>query len=64
MWVFWIIAVIAIIFIVKLLLRNDSCTRDSATDVDALEILRQRYANGEIDEVTFEKMKKTLDESG
>jgi len=33
----------------------------SAPDVSATEILRQRYARGEINEETFERMKAHLD---
>ncbi len=62
MWVFWIIAFLAVFIIIKLLLRNDSCTPDGSNGMDALAILKQRFASGEIDEETFEKMKKSLDD--
>jgi len=61
MWLFLIIAVIVLIVVIKLLLKNDSCTSDAS--VDALEILRQRFARGEIDEETFEKMKHSLEDN-
>ncbi len=31
---------------------------------DALEILRQRYASGEIDATTFDQMRERLESSG
>ena len=34
------------------------------SDVSALEILRQRYARGEIDAATFENMRERLEVSG
>ncbi len=38
--------------------------RPFARERDALEILRQRYARGEIDAVTFEQMRERLEASG
>ena len=60
MWLFLIIAALVLFVVIKLLLKNDRCT--SAASLDAMEILRQRFARGEIDEETFEKMKRSLED--
>ena len=57
MWLFILLALIAIVILVRLLLRRGQCTPSNA---DALEILRQRFARGEIDEEEFERRRKAL----
>ncbi len=61
MWVFLIVAVIIILIVIKLLLNRGTCTPDDS--LDAMEILRKRFARGEIDEETFEKMKRSLEDN-
>ena len=37
---------------------------DGSMNLDAMEILRRRYARGEIDGTTFEQMRERLEHSG
>ena len=54
MWFFWLIMLIAIIFLIKHFLAP------SQPPERALELLKKRYANGEINKDEFEEIKKTL----
>ena len=38
--------------------------RETAFEPDAMEILRRRYARGEIDATTFDQMRERLESSG
>jgi putative membrane protein len=58
MWVFWIVLVV----IVVMLLKQFSGTSEQPKEHDALEILKRRYAKGEIDEAEYQKRKETLEE--
>jgi len=60
MWVFWIVLAVFIIWIVKASINNNSSSNNHP-DERALEILKRRYANGEIDEAEFERKRKTLE---
>jgi len=74
MWAFWVVGIIIVLLIIKVLFGNDRCTgspesdagcgscqHSSDSDMDALDILKKRFASGDIDEDTFEKMKRALD---
>jgi putative membrane protein len=56
MVLFWALLVVGVVFLVRWLLGQ---SKESRTD-SALEILRQRYARGEIDKDEFESKKKDL----
>jgi putative membrane protein len=55
MWAIWLLVIFSIYALIKLFFNQASSSGDSS-----LEILKQRYARGEIDSVQFEKMKKEL----
>jgi putative membrane protein len=55
MLVFWALVITAIVLAVRWLSSQGSASRDNA-----LEILRQRYARGEINKEEFEARKKDL----
>ena len=56
--IFWIVLIGVIILVVKLLSsRNGGVTADPES---AMEILKKRYAKGEITEEQFDKMKEKL----
>jgi len=57
MWVFillfWVLVVTGLVLLVKLLHKKNS-------NESALDILKKRYARGEIDQETFNRMKKEV----
>ncbi len=54
MWLFWLILLVVIIVLVKLFV---SPTKDAES---AMDILKKRYAKGEITKEQFEEQKKSL----
>jgi len=61
MVVFWVLILVGLIFLIKLLIQ--STNRDKSTGSGgnrALEILKERFAKGEIDKEEFESKKKDL----
>ncbi|WP_209287193.1 SHOCT domain-containing protein [Marinobacterium alkalitolerans] len=55
---FWLLVILAIAALVKWLSGSDSRGADPARD--ALEVLNERYARGEIDRDTYREMKDEL----
>ena len=63
--VFWGLVIAALVLGVRWLLRQNRQDQaappaSSAPAPDPLEVLRHRYANGEIDEEEFERRRRTL----
>ena len=54
--------ILLLVFIVVMAIRGGSPRPPADEAKTPLEILRERYARGEIDEETFERMKKALRE--
>lgn len=54
---FWIALIIAIIYFTKHFMRDDRGSRED----DATEILKKRYAKGEITKEDYDRMKKELE---
>ncbi|GMQ88691.1 MAG: hypothetical protein BMS9Abin09_0123 [Gammaproteobacteria bacterium] len=61
MWIFWILLIIVIIAIVKAATGRGSSPGRPA-DESPMEILRKRYARGEIDEQEFERRRRELEQ--
>ena len=59
MLLFWGVIIIGGFFLVRYLMRQ-SQTAARVTENTALEILKQRYARGEINDEEFERMKAKL----
>ncbi|MFQ5644743.1 MAG: SHOCT domain-containing protein [Thiogranum sp.] len=56
MWVFWILLVIIIVAVVKVLAGSNTPPGEKP-----MELLRKRYARGEIDEQEFERRRRELE---
>ncbi len=59
MWIFWVAVVVGIVFLVKWIVQQ-SRTGEDKSEENSLEILKRRYARGEIDKEEFEQKKKDL----
>jgi putative membrane protein len=58
MWLFWIFIIVVIIWAVKAAARSSGSS--SGKQKSALDILKERYAIGEIDQQEFEQKRKDL----
>ena len=58
MWVFWIVLIVAVIWGAKAMSSNGKNTSDNQKS--ALDILKDRYAKGEIDKKEFDQKRKDL----
>ncbi len=57
MWIFWIVLVVLVVWI----LQGSSANSRSTNEESALDILKKRYAKGEIDKEEFERKRKELE---
>jgi putative membrane protein len=61
MIVFWILILVGLIFLIKWLIQSTGRGKATGSGADrSLEILKERYAKGEIDKQEFESKKKDL----
>lgn len=60
MWIFWILLVVIIVALVKVL-GPGSASPPAGEDKTPMEILRARYARGEIDDEEFERRRRELE---
>lgn len=58
-WIFWIFLIGAIIYLVFRL--NNQNSRSTQTGESALDILKKRYAKGEISKEEFDEKKKHIE---
>jgi putative membrane protein len=63
MLLFWLLIIAGLVFGISLLMRGDSTDRGRAGDdrQQPLDILRERYARGEISREEFEQMRRDLE---
>lgn len=59
MWIFWIAIIVGIILLVKWIVQQNRPGGQQQRE-NSLEILKKRYARGEIDKEEFEQKKKDL----
>lgn len=60
MWIFWLIVIFIVVFIARLMM-NSSGQKSGTTSEKPVDILKQRYARGEIDKNEFESLKQELE---
>jgi putative membrane protein len=58
-WIIWIAAIVGVIFLVRWVVQQ-SRPVEGKLEESSLELLRRRYARGEIDRNEFEQKKKDL----
>lgn len=59
-WLFWIIILIAIVYLIVRLTSQGGRSSGNQQGETALDILKERFARGEISKEEFESMKKDL----
>ena len=65
MMIFWVLVLVGLVLLIKWLIQSTSRVKSDAGNSNrALEILKERYARGEIDTAEFETMKLALSKSG
>lgn len=60
MWLFWILLIVIVVWAVKAMAGGGSGNPPSHEE-SPMEILKKRYARGEIDEEEFERRRKELE---
>jgi putative membrane protein len=60
MWIFWIVLIIIVVALVRLI-GPGSGSAPSTPDRSPMEILKARYARGEIDEEEFNRRRRQLE---
>ena len=61
MIIIWIIIIVALVFLIKLILGKSSSGEGGKSEgPSSLEILKRRYASGEISKEEFEQKKKDI----
>ena len=58
MWIFWILIIVALVWFVAFATRRGGLS--SGSEKSAMEVLKERYARGEIDRDEFEQKQKDL----
>jgi len=59
MWIFWIAVIVGLVFLIKWIIQQSKPAEKKHAE-SPLEILKKRYAQGEIDKEEFEKRKRDL----
>jgi len=59
MWIFWIAIIVGIIFLVRWVVQQ-SRPVEGKIEESSFELLKRRYARGEIDKEEFEQKKKDI----
>lgn len=60
MWIFWVLIFVGIIFLIINITKGNT-GKSFMENESPLEILKKRYARGEIDEEEYERRRKELD---
>ncbi|MDX1803816.1 MAG: SHOCT domain-containing protein [Alcanivorax sp.] len=62
MWIFWIVLLVLLVWGLRAAFAGGSSTQAPPAQDDALDVLKRRYASGEIDQAEFEQKKHDLQE--
>ncbi len=62
MGLFWLLILALLITLIWFLIQKGAGSSQSSNDDSPLEILKKRYARGEISEEEYRKMKKEIDQ--
>ncbi len=60
MWIFWILLFVVLVWVVKAVM-TDTGSKNTTADDSPLEILKKRYAHGEIDEDEYIRRRNELE---
>jgi putative membrane protein len=60
MWFFWIVVIVFVVFVIKTMMDNNHSQHGKIKE-NPVDLLKKRYARGEIDKDEFESMKKELE---
>ncbi|MBW1980532.1 MAG: SHOCT domain-containing protein [Deltaproteobacteria bacterium] len=61
MFVFWILLIVGLVFLIKWLIHSTRSSKDGVIGSSRpLEILKERYARGELSKEEFDRMKQDL----
>jgi len=61
MWILWIVLIVVSVWFIKAAINSDTSGNTGHSDESPLEILKKRYARGEIDEAEYERRRKELE---
>lgn len=60
MWLFWIVLIVVFVLLIKGISSGGN-TNNASQNESPLDILKKRYANGEIDEAEYKRRRKELE---
>lgn len=58
MWIFWLLIIVGVIFLIMNIAKGNM---NQSSNDSPLEILKKRYARGEIEEEEYERRRKELE---
>jgi len=61
MWIFWIVLIVLVVWLARTGFGARRDPDNNGASPSALEILKQRYARGEIDQHEYDRKRKDLD---
>lgn len=64
MLLWWVLIIVGIVVLVRWLVGSSRDSHGGAPDKTALDILKERYARGEINRETYEQMRRDLTSQG
>ncbi len=59
MWIFWIAVIVGLVFLIKWIVQQSKPVEQKYNE-NSLDILKRRYARGEVDRKEYEQKKKDI----